>query len=68
MISFQAYCFRCEETVTASPILTDVDFWSALNADADIEVMHKASDGDHRWKLIKQEKTNLRIERAKGLL
>jgi hypothetical protein len=68
MISFQAYCFRCERTVIALPILTDVEFWSALNADADVEVMHIASDGDHRWNLIKQEKKNLRIERAKGLL
>jgi hypothetical protein len=65
-MNVQAYCFKCEKTVTALSILADGEFWSAIEKDADIEVMHTADDGDHRWKLNKQEKENLRKTRAEG--
>jgi hypothetical protein len=38
----------------------------ALDRDADIEVMHTTEKGDHRWKLNRYEKENLRKKKAEG--
>jgi hypothetical protein len=64
----QAYCFVCEKTVTAHAIKSEKDFWSAIDSDGDVEVMHPSEGGDHQWKLNRQEKENLRNTRAKGLI
>jgi hypothetical protein len=64
----QAYCFKCEKTVSAHAIQSEKEFWSAIESDGDVEVIHVADDGDHRWKLNRREKENLRNTRAKGLM
>jgi hypothetical protein len=65
-MNFQAYCFKCEKRVTALSVLSDKEFWSALDKNAEIWVMHRGDDGDHRWKLIDSEKENLRRKRTEG--
>ena len=53
----------CERNVTAFPILGGGDLDRALEKDDDVEVTHMTDDaqrGDHRWRLIKQEKDHLR--------
>lgn len=65
-MNVQAYCFKCEKKVTVFSILAADQFWSAIETNGEIEVMHTADDGDHRWKLNQDEKTNLRIARAEG--
>lgn len=67
-MNFQAYCFKCEKSVTAYSILDEGEFWSAMGKDEEIEVMHVAEDGDHRWKLNEHERGKLRRDRAKGLI
>jgi hypothetical protein len=46
--------------------LSEDAFWSAIGIDGDVEVMHISDSGDHRWKLNRHEKENLRNARAKG--
>jgi hypothetical protein len=58
-MSFQAYCFRCEKSVTAFPVLGGAELQQALSIDAEIEVMHLSDAGDHQWKLNKLEKSHL---------
>jgi hypothetical protein len=65
-MSFQAYCFKCEKTVTAFPVDEDEEFWSAVAENADVEVMHVSDNEDHRWRLNNQEKENLRKARREG--
>jgi hypothetical protein len=67
-MNFQAYCFKCEKTVAVWPILPESEFWTAVERNADVEVMHRANDGDHVWKLKGYEKDNLRKTRAKGII
>lgn len=57
---FQAYCFKCEKSVTAFPILGGAELQQALSTDTEIEVMHFSDLDDHRWKLNKDEKEHLR--------
>jgi hypothetical protein len=65
-MEFQAYCPYCEKTVTAYTLLDEVDLKRALDSDRDVETMHTTYGlGDHQWKLIKQEKDNLRSTIAK---
>jgi hypothetical protein len=59
-MSFQAYCFKCEKSVTAFPILGGAELQEALSKYAEIEVMHLSDAGDHQWKLNKYEKEHLR--------
>jgi len=60
-MSFRTYCFRCEKYVTAHTTLLDAaELLRALKNDDDVEVMHISdNDGDHSWKLNRQEKTHL---------
>jgi hypothetical protein len=67
-MNFQAYCFKCEKRVTALSLLADDEFWAAIDTNTEIEVMHTADEGDHRWKLNGHEKEKLRTDRAKGLI
>ena len=61
MQSFLAYCPFCEQKVTASPVLADAELRLALDNDIDVEVIHlTVNAGDHRWRLIRQERENLR--------
>jgi hypothetical protein len=63
--TIQAYCFRCEKTVSAYFLLSANDLSQALRTNEDIEVMHSAEDGDHRWRLNYEEKQKLREARKK---
>jgi hypothetical protein len=65
-MNFQAYCFKCGKTVTVLSILAADEFWSAIDENTDIEVVHTADDGDHRWKLNEHEKKNLRKTKTEG--
>jgi hypothetical protein len=56
-MSFVAYCFRCEKKVTAHTLLDATKLLVALANEYDVEVMHTADSGDHRWKLNRQEKS-----------
>ena len=69
-MSFQAYCPYCEKKVTAFTLLGGSALERALENDADIDVGHLTYDvheGDHTWKLIRQEKAKLRKAIAEGL-
>ena len=46
-------------------ILDGKELRSALNCNAEVEVMH-TTDGDHRWKLNRYEKESLRKKIAEG--
>jgi hypothetical protein len=48
--------------------LAEDDFWSAIDENIEIEVMHTVDDGDHHWTLNEHEKEKLRTDRAKGLI
>jgi hypothetical protein len=61
-----AYCPECEKKVTAITLLGGDALWQSLDSGAEVEVMHTSESGDHRWKLNKYEKENLRKEKAKG--
>lgn len=64
-----AYCFMCEKKVSVSPAnLIEADFWAAIESgpEVDVEVMHLTAGPDHKWKLNKQEKENLRNAKARG--
>jgi hypothetical protein len=65
-MNFQAYCFKCEKRVTALSLLAESEFWSAVDKNTEIEVMHTVDDGDHRWKLNDYEKEKLRRDRSEG--
>jgi hypothetical protein len=65
-MDLQAYCFQCEKKVTAFSGLPEDEFWLAVDRNFDIEVVHAADDGDHRWRLNDAQKKNLRKERAGG--
>jgi hypothetical protein len=67
-MTFHAYCPYCETKVGAVTLLGGDELKAALISDADIEVMHLSNNGDHQWKLIKQEKKNLRKTVSEGLL
>jgi hypothetical protein len=58
-LSFVAYCFRCEKKVTAHTLLDAAKLLVALANEYDVEVVHTADSGDHRWKLNQQEKATL---------
>lgn len=58
-MSFVAHCFICEKKVTVHTFLRVDRLLSALSNDNNIEVMHTAEKGDHRWRLNKEEKLNL---------
>jgi hypothetical protein len=63
---FIAYYFRCEKKVSAHTLLDTAKLLVALANDDDVEVMDPSDDGDHRWKLNRQEKAQLlnRIRRS----
>jgi hypothetical protein len=65
-MNLQAYCFKCEKTVAALSTLPESKFWAAINENAEVEVMHRADEGDHVWKLKEYEKENLRRAKAEG--
>ena len=65
-MNVQAYCFKCEKRVTVLSILAENEFWAAIDKNTDVEVMHTADDGDHRWKLNNNEKEKLRKARTEG--
>ena len=67
MMSFRAYCFKCEKSVTVFPILGEDELRLALFTDAEIEVMHLSDEGDHRWKLNRHQKEHLRNLVSKDL-
>jgi hypothetical protein len=67
-MTFQAYCPYCEKTIAAIPILSDPKLWAAVDNHADVEVMHVAPEGDHRWNLNHYEKEHLRKKHAKRLI
>jgi hypothetical protein len=58
-MSFVAYCFICEKKVTVHTLLPADRLLSALSNDDHIEVMHTSENGDHRWRLNREEKVNL---------
>jgi hypothetical protein len=58
-MSFVAYCFICEKKVTVHTLLPAESLLSALSNDDTVEVMHTSQDGDHRWRLNREEKVNL---------
>jgi hypothetical protein len=58
-MSFLAYCFICEKKVTAHTLLDAASLLSALSNDDNIEVMHTSENGDHCWRLNREEKVNL---------
>jgi len=45
---------RCRKGKSAN--LSEDAFWSAINTNGDVEVMHVSDSGDHGWKLDRQEK------------
>jgi hypothetical protein len=66
MISFQDYCPACKHTVEASATIsqdeqrfTDRDLWRVLFDKTEVEVTHRAADGDHHWRLSKGTEDNL---------
>jgi hypothetical protein len=63
---FLTYCFKCLKEVSAMTTLDKDELWKALDSNAEIEVMHTAEDGDHRWNLNHYEKENLRGKRPGG--
>jgi hypothetical protein len=68
-MAFLAYCPYCEGKVSASPVLPQDQLMVALAKDDVVEVVHLTEGtGDHKWKLIKQEKENLRRAIANGLI
>jgi hypothetical protein len=67
-VTFQAYCPYCEKTIAAIPILSDPKLWAAVDNHADVEVMHVAPEGDHRWSLNHYEKEHLRKKHAERLI
>ena len=62
-MSFQARCPECRGRVTANPVLGDPDLDRVLENDGDVEVV--CFNHEHRWKLNKQDKVNLRKERQR---
>jgi hypothetical protein len=64
----QAYCPECEKKVTAMTLFHVDLLWQSLDSGADVEVMHTTEKGDHRWKLNKDERENLRKKKAEGLI
>jgi hypothetical protein len=54
--------------VSAVPTLGNAKFWAAIDNDVDVEVLHIAPDGDHRWNLNHYEKEHLRKRHAEGLI
>ncbi len=60
-----AYCSECEKKVDATVCVSEEHLDSVLDTDLNIEVMHMAQDGEHRWTISKQEKQHLR--KARGL-
>ena len=67
-MTFQTYCPYCEHTLSATPTVGDAKLWTAIDNDADVEIMHVAPDGDHRWNLNHYEKEHLRKKHAEGLI
>lgn len=65
---FVAYCPYCEEKVSsAMTILGGKDLDRALDNDEDIEVIHMTvGQGDHKWRLIREEKATLKKWRAES--
>jgi hypothetical protein len=63
-----AFCPACKKRVTVLPILSEIEFWQALDNDQEIEVMHVSENGDHRWNVTNRDKRNLRNARARGSL
>lgn len=66
-ISFQAYCPHCEKSVNAFLVRGSLE--KLQKNEGDVEVGHPTNDphvGDHTWRLIKQEKDNLRRMIADG--
>jgi hypothetical protein len=49
-------------------MLSDTKFWAAIDNDAEVEVLHIAGDGDHRWNLNHYEKEHLRKRHAERLI
>ena len=64
-ITIRAYCPGCKKTVTALPMFNNRELKSALDRNADVRVMHIATEGDHIRSLNDQEKENLRKTIAK---
>jgi hypothetical protein len=56
---FVVYCFRCEKKASAHTLLDAARLLLALANDDDVEVMHLSDNGEHRWKLNRQEKAKL---------
>lgn len=70
-MSFLAYCPYCEKKVTATTILGGSSLEHALENDLDVVVVHLtegSNEGDHKWKLNRQETGNLRKAIAEGHL
>jgi len=61
-VQFFAYCPYCETKVgNATTILGGAQLCRALEKDADVEAIHlTADDGDHRWRLNREEKARLK--------
>jgi hypothetical protein len=54
-----AFCPACKRRLTVFPVLSEKEFWQAVDNDQEIEVMHLSENGDHRWKLTNRDKQNL---------
>jgi len=67
-LPFVAYCPYCEENVSSvMTILGGADLDRALDKDEDIEVTHvTVGKGDHKWRLIRDEKATLKKWRAES--
>jgi hypothetical protein len=65
---FVAYCPYCEEKISSvMTILGGADLDRALENDEDVEVIHMTSgQGDHKWRLIREEKATLKKWRAES--
>lgn len=66
MKPIQAVCDKCNKTVEAKPLVSENEFWAALNKGDEIQVMHLDGDVHHTWKLTGQDKAKLRKARAAG--
>lgn len=69
-MNFTAYCPHCEMKIHGvTTILGGADLDRALENDGDIEVVHMNTpnnEGDHRWRLNREEKARMKKWRAES--
>jgi hypothetical protein len=67
-MNFYAYCPHCEQKISnATTVVGGAELDHALANDGDIEVVHMTAinnEGDHKWRLNREEKERLKGWRA----